>query len=63
MFSDRQAQAWIVATAAQYIVDEGLLSVTSDVVGHIQETFANTVVPQALVDETISNLDQELQNV
>ena len=63
MLSDRQAQAWVVATAAQYIVDEGLTSVTSDVVDHIQETFADTPVSQSIVDETISNLDEELQNV
>lgn len=64
MISDRQNQAWIVASAAQFMADNDLEAVNSDVIDFVLEEFTpKEEVPNELIEEVITNLETEVEKV
>jgi hypothetical protein len=64
MISDRQNQAWIVASAAQFMADNEIEAVNSDVIDFVLEEFTpKEEVPNELIAVVIDNLEAELEKV
>lgn len=64
MISDRQNQAWIVASAAQFMANNDIEAVNSEVIDFVLEEFTpKEEVPNELINDTITNLETEVEKV
>ena len=64
MISDRQNQAWIVASSAQFMANNDIETVNSEVIDFVLEEFIpKEEVPNELINDTITNLETEVEKV
>ena len=64
MISDRQNQAWIVASSAQFMANNDIETVHSEVIDFVLEEFIpKEEVPNELINDTITNLETEVEKV
>jgi len=64
MISDRQNQAWIVASAAQFMANNEIETVNSDVIDFVLEEFVpKKEISNELIEETLSSLATEVEKV
>lgn len=56
-------RAWVVAQAAQYMANEGLEEVTSDVKDYVYDAFAEEDISKRDLKAIVKTLEEDLQNV